>query len=198
MVACGSEPVAVSPAGSPSADPAGPSPADERARLLATCPAEAPSWTDVDGPVGDDPGLAERQAALSRAADVAQAYLSGLPADMTGAVRLDHHRRAIVVQVTRDGDRVREELQPRLADGVTAVVETVRYSTAELTRAAATIRGLKDLEWSTIATGGADGRVEVTVPGDVEAARAAITAVVDPCMVRVRHGGRPVPLAPRA
>jgi hypothetical protein len=173
-------------------------PAAERARLLATCPAEAPSWTDVDGPVSLD-GLAERTAALDRAATVAEAYLGELPADMTGEVRLDHNHRAIVVQVTRDAERVRAELQRRFDDDdVTAAVETVRYSKAELAQAAATIRTLPGLESATVSTGGGDGRVEVAVRGDVGVARTAINRAVDPCMVKVRRGGHAVPLAPAA
>ena len=188
LVACGDEPAGVSVA--PSSGPAG------RSELLATCPAKAPAWTD-DAPAPaatDDPAFQDRQAQLLRGAQAAQDYLTSLPADQAGGVRIDNAAGAVVVQVTRDAERVRRELQDRLGDDARAEVETVRWSDTELSRTAEKIRSLPGLEFSSIGHG-ANGRVEVEVPTAeaIPAATALIAESVDPCMFTVTQGG---PYAP--
>jgi len=175
----GGQPVAVSPA------PA--SPASERARLLASCPAEAPAWEAGRPPVTEDAQSIARGQVVDRAADMAKTYLASLPADQVGVLRVDAARLAVVVQVTRDADRVRRDLQERFGADVRAAVETVRYSKVELERAEETIRGIEGLEWNGMGTG-ANGRVEVQVPGDPAAAQALIARSLDRCMFTVKHG----------
>ena len=102
-------------------------------------------------------------------------------------LRVDAARSAVVVQVTRDAGRVGRDLQERFGGDVRAEVETVRYSTVELERAEETIKGIEGLVWSGMGTG-ANGRVEVLVPGDAEAAHALIARSLDPCMFKVEHG----------
>ena len=175
----GGQPVAVSAA------PA--SAASERARLLASCPAEAPAWEAGLAPVTEDAQSIARGEVVDRAVEVAKTYLASLPADQVGVLRVDADRLAVVVQVTRDADRVRRDLRQRFGAEVRAEVETVRYSKVELERAEETIRGLKGLEWNGMGTG-ANGRVEVQVPGDAAAAQALIARSLDPCMFTVKHG----------
>jgi hypothetical protein len=182
----GGQPVAVSPA-SASASAASVSPVSERARLLASCPAEAPAWETGRVPVTEDAQSIARGRVVDRAAEVARTYLAALPADQVGVLRVDAARLAVVVQVTRDADRVRRDLQDRFGAEVRAEVETVRYSKVELERAEETIRGIQGLEWNGMGTG-ANARVEVQVPGDAAAAQALIARSLDPCMFTVKHG----------
>jgi hypothetical protein len=170
-----------------------PAPADVapqgRAELLAACPAQAPSWTEQAGakaaaPAADDP-------AYSRAVDVATRYLAGLPADQAGELRVDQAGRVVVVQVTRDADRVRRELGDRIGDAARVEVETVRWSKSELERATGTVARMPGLDLTSVGAG-ADGRVEVTVPdaAAIPETRAALAKALDPCMVRVTQEDR--------
>jgi hypothetical protein len=181
LAGCGADPGSVTVAPS--------SPASERAQLLATCPAEVRPWYENLPPVTPDPETIRREEAVKRAAGVAHTYLDRLPADQVGLLRNEQHRMTVVVQVTRavDAERVRRDLQGRFGDGVRAEVETVRWSNAELERAAETIKNIEGLTWSGMGAG-ADGHVEVTVPGDVAAARALIAEKLDRCMFTVQQG----------
>jgi hypothetical protein len=191
LAACGDQPAPVSAAPEPRATPS-------RAELLATCPAQAQAWyADKAGEqVTDDPEALRAQEAVTRGADVARQYLAKLPADQVGELRVEPAGGAVIVQVTRDADRVGRELQQRLGDDVRAQVETVRYSKTELDRAAATIRALPGLEMVSIGTS-ANGRVEIEVAKveAIPATRALIAKAVDPCMFAVTKG-EPVSLLP--
>ena len=191
LAACGNEPAGVSVAPSPGASPG-------RAELLATCPAKAPTW--VHGTFGDpsntdDPAVLRTAETVNRGATVAERFLAGLPADQVGELRVDPARATVVVQVTRDAERVGRELQQRLGDDVRAEVETVRWSKAELSRASATIQALPGLEWTSVGMSG-NGRVDVEVAkaAAVPAATALIAKSLDPCMFTVTQGGPAVPL----
>jgi len=213
-------------------------PETDRASMLITCPANAPSWAD---PLPYPPGIAgeilhrrrlalrhdeayvrelharrdsgagewpetwgfvltaEEEKAilmvqwrLSAAATIAAEYLDGLPPDQAGELRLDHEHGAIVVQVTRDAERVRAELQSIVGDGVLVTVETVRYPQAELKLIARRIAGLSGLTWSSLGASGGNGRVDVQVPGDPDEARRLIEEVADPCSFAVtQESGTP-------
>ena len=121
-------------------------------------------WYENLPPVTPDAETIRREEAVARAADLAEAYLGRLPADQVGQLRNEQHRMTVVVQVTRavDAERVRRDLQGRFGDDVRAEVETVRWSNAELERAAETIRNIPGLTWSGM---GAGGHVEVRSPG---------------------------------
>jgi len=192
LAACGDERAPVSAAPAPAGKPT-------RAELLATCPAKAPAW-EPDGlpaPAStDDPGYLRLQDALTRAADLADRYLATLPADQVGELRMSYAGPAIVVQVTRDAEAVRRELQKRFGDGVSAEVETVRYSLAELQRASDTILDIPTAKVTSVGAS-ANGRVEVQVPKaeDIPAATALIAKSVDPCMFTVTQGGPFTPWA---
>jgi hypothetical protein len=209
-------------------------PKTDRASMLLTCPANAPSWAD---PVPYPPGIAgeilhrrrlalrhdeayirdlhsrhdhgagdgvdtwgflltaeeeksiwQVQGQLRAAAGNAANYLDGLPSDQAGELRLDHEHGAIVVQVTRDAEGVRAELQSIVGDGVLVTVETVRFPQAELKLIARRIAGLPGLAWSSLGAGGGNGRVDVQVPGDPDEARHLIEAIADPCSFSVTHG----------
>lgn len=126
-----------------------------------------------------------RQERVEPALEIARGYLEKLPADQAGSLRNDSDNGAVVVQVTRDAERVRAELQRRVGDGVTVRVETVRYSQAEIGRIADRIQALKGIPFSSLGRGGGNGRVDVTVTGDVEKAREALAKVADPCSFTV-------------
>jgi hypothetical protein len=178
LAACGDEPVAVTPQGS------------TRAELLRTCPAKAPSWEDeLPPPSTDGHGEVPQSPAVDRASDVAHAYLDALPADQTGDLRVNHPDQKVVVQVTRDAERVRRELQERVGDDVRVVVETVRWPKAELERARARMRTLPGLTWSGLGVSN-DNRVEVVVPPEmgVREAEALLAKTFDPCMFTVTEG----------
>src|SRR5690349_10253455 len=121
----------------------------DRAELLATCPARAPEWQDhYPSPSNtDDPTFLRLQEDLDQGAGIAERYLTGLPADQAGELRLNYENRSIVVQVTRGAETVRRQLQALLGERARAEVETIRYSKAELDRASATIRGIRGLDW---------------------------------------------------
>jgi hypothetical protein len=163
--------------------------ASERARLLATCPAEVRPWYENLPPVTPDAETMRRQETVKRAAGVAHSYLDRLPVNQVGQLRTEQHRMTVVVQVTRavDAERVRRDLQDRVGDGVSVEVETVRWSQVELEGAAETIKNIPGLTWSGMGAG-ADGHVEVAVPGDVATARALIAEKLDPCMFTVEQG----------
>lgn len=209
-------------------------PSTDRAAMLITCPAKAPSWAAdlpyAAGLAGEvehrrhfavrhdeayvrdlharhDSGAGEWvetwgflltadeemsiwrvQSQLSEAAAIAADYLDGLPGDQAGSVRLGHAHAAIVVQVTRDAEQVRAELQQQVGDLAVIEMETVRFSAAELTLIAARIERLPGLRWSSIGAGGCDGRIDVMVPGDADEARRLIEEVADPCSFAVTHG----------
>lgn len=99
------------------------SPASERVRLLAGCPAQAPAWETGLPPVTQDAHSIARGRVVGRAAEVARRYLASLPADQVGVLRVDAARLAVVVQVTRDADRVRRDRQERFGADVRAEVE---------------------------------------------------------------------------
>jgi hypothetical protein len=161
-------------------------PSTDRAAMLITCPANAPSWAaDLPHP---EMSIWRHQEQLSGAAAIAADYLDGLPSDQAGQVRLDHEQGAIVVQVTRAAEQVRAELQEEVGDLAVIEMETVRFSAAELRLIAARIERLPGLRWSSIGAGGCDGRVDVMVPGDPDEARRLIEEVADPCSFAVTHG----------
>ena len=132
--------------------------------------------------------LWRRQERLQETAQTATAYLAELPPEQAGVVRLDQRRGAVVVQVTRDAERVQRELQERVGTAARVEAETVRYSQAELERVAQRILSLPGLNLSGVSHGGADGRVDVAVRRDLEQARRWIAAVADPCSFRVTLG----------
>jgi hypothetical protein len=211
-----------------------PVPATDRASMLISCPANAPSW---DPELPDAPGLAgeiahrrdlalrhdaayvadlharfgsgvgewvhtwaflltaeeeksiwRRQSELSAAAAIAADYLDALPPDQAGGLRLDTAHGGIVVQVTRDAEGVRAELQSMVGDDVRVTMETVRFSQSELSLIAARIERLPGLRCHSLGAGGGNGRVDVMVPGDPDEARRLIEAVADPCSFAVTHG----------
>ncbi len=140
----------------------------------------------------EEASIWKRQNDLEPAVDTARHYLKDLPVDQAGDLRLDQLHGAVIVQVTRDAEHVREQLQQAVGESATIVVETIRYSKAQLKEAMKAIGQLEGLEWVSLGAGGGDGRVEVDVVGDAEDARRRIEAVVDPCMVLVTSIG-PVP-----
>ena len=209
-------------------------PSTDRATMLITCPANAPSWAVEGRPaspgeiehrrllglrhdeayirdlharqdkgVGDwsetwgflmtvdeEMSIWRVQAQLSEAAAIAEDYLDRLPGDQAGGVRLDSARGAVVVQVTRDADRVRAELQEEVGDVAVIVMEIVRFSKDELELIAGRIQRLEGLGVTSIGAGGGNGRVDVTVSGDPDEARLLIEEVADPCSFAVTHGSR--------
>jgi hypothetical protein len=217
-----------------------PVPATDRASMLMSCPANAPSWVDdfphppgLPGEIARRRHLALRhdeayianlharfdsgggewvetwgflltaeeensiwrvQSQLSAAAAVAAEYLEQLPDDQAGELRLDTAHGGIVVQVTRDAEQVRVDLQSMVGDDVRVTMEAVRFSQAELTLIAARIERLPGLRWNSLGAGNGNGRVEVTVPGDPDEARRLIEDVADPCSFTVTHGDTyPIP-----
>lgn len=149
-------------------------------------------WSDSWGflmSASEEDELTRGQMEVDEAARAVHAYLETLPAEQLGVLRVDPVRRAVMVQVTEAADRadVQARAQARAGAGVTVEVETVRYSLAELTRVREAIADLPELEWSGMSVG-ADGCVEVMVPGDVHAAVRLIATVADPCAFRVTHG----------
>jgi hypothetical protein len=148
-------------------------------------------WSETWGflmTVDEERSIWRRQERLSSVAVTAEEYLDRLPRDQAGEARLDSARGAVVVQVTRDADRVRAELQERVGDVALIVIETVRFSKEELKLIARRIERLEGLRWTSIGAGGCNGRVDVMVPGDPDEARRLIEEVADPCSFAVTHG----------
>jgi hypothetical protein len=148
-------------------------------------------WSETWGflmTVDEERSIWRLQEQLSGVAAIAEEYLDRLPGDRAGGVRLDSARGAVVVQVTRDADRVRAELQEEVGDVALIVMETVRFSKDELKLIAGRIQRLEGLGVTSIGAGGGNGRVEVTVSGDPAEARLLIEEVADPCSFSVTHG----------
>jgi len=157
----------------------------------------AAEWSETWGfvlTVEEEKSIRRVQWLLSAAAAIAADYLDGLPSDQAGELRLDHEHEAIVVQVTRDAERVRAELASMIGDGGLVTVETVRFPQAELKLIARRITALTGLTWSSIGAGNGDGRVNVMVPGDPDDARRLIEEVAHPCSFAVTQGAGATPL----
>ena len=174
----------------------------DRAELLRTCPARLPA-TEFDGPAprpSDDPDWLAFQERMQVAVNTAEKYHRALPRDQQGhPPAFLWAETAVLVQVTRDAEAVRRELQARIGPGVTVRVETVRYSAPELDRLRTAIMAVAQRElaeqWAGIGWT-VDNRVELSVEGDVEAARRVVAAhVPDPCSWIVEHGQRAVAAA---
>jgi hypothetical protein len=154
-------------------------------------------WPDTWGfllTASEERSIWQVQGELRAAAAIAAEHLDALPHDQAGELRLDHEHGAIVVQVTRDAESVRDEIQSVVGDDVLVTVETVRFSAAELKLIARRITGLPGLTWASIGAGGGNGRVDVTVPGDPDEARRLIEQVADPCSFAVTQGAEVTPL----
>jgi hypothetical protein len=129
-----------------------------------------------------------RQEGLQPAIDVARRYLSSLPRDQAGSLRSDAVHGVVVIQVTRDTDRVRKELQAQIGDGVLLEVERVRFSQAELEQIAARVQALAGLKLSGIGADGGNDHVDIVLSGDPEQARLLIEQVADPCSFTLTQG----------
>jgi hypothetical protein len=148
-------------------------------------------WSETWGfllTVDEETSIWRRQAQLSGVAVVAEEYLDGLPPNQAGSVRLDSARGAVVVQVTRDAERVRADLQEQVGDVALIVMETVRFSKDELELIVRSIQRLEGLGVNEIGAGGGNARVDVTVSGDPDEARRLIEAAADACSFAVTRG----------
>lgn len=125
-------------------------------------------------------------AQVTRAANTAHDYLERLPPSQSGSMWLDHTRGVVTLQVTHDAENVRAAVRALVDPVVTVVVETVRYSKAELQQIRAVIMS-SGLEWNSISVS-ADNRVEVTVRENLAAAEALLGGLVDPCALVISLG----------
>ena len=190
VVACGAQEVSED-------DATRPRYADERERLLATCPAKAQDFFAWQQDLAEREGLKrpvdENDLVLDPAASIAQNYLLTLPTDQRSEVAIDSVRDRVIVQVTR-GEEVLAALREQVDDPDSIAAETGRWSSEDLGEFAdqlETIRGSKSWAYG---FGNAKGRIEVDVPGDAGAARRKISKVLDPCAFTVRGNVRPMQL----
>ncbi len=127
----------------------------------------------------------KRQEDVQPAVNAARRYLSALPDDQAGELRVDSAHGAVVVQVTRDAEQVRAELQAEVGDSAGIVVETIRYSQTQLKRAVRAIEELDGIRLVSIGAGGANGRVDLEVRGDLDDVRRLVSNVAEACMVAI-------------
>jgi hypothetical protein len=132
--------------------------------------------------------IGNRTQAMHAAEQIAARYLQRLPPDQAGELRAGDDIRSLVVQVPRDSARVQKSLQAAVGPAITVQVETVRYPAAELRRLAQRIQQIPQLHWSTIATGGGNDRVDVSVPRHVGQAQQLIHKIANPCEYTVSQG----------
>ena len=167
--------------------------ADERERLLATCPAKAQGFYAWQQDLAEKRGLErpvdENDLVFDPAASIAETHLLTLPTDQRGEVAIDSVRDRVIVQVTRGEEEVLAALREQVADPDSVAVETVRWSSEDLGEFAdrlETVRGSNS--WAS-GFGNANGRIEV---GDAGAARRKISKVLDPCAFTVKGNARPM------
>ena len=132
--------------------------------------------------------IGNRTQAMHAAEQIAARYLQRLPPDQAGELRAGDDIRSLVVQVPRDSARVQKSLQAAVGPAITVQVEIVRYPAAELRRLAQRIQQIPQLHWSTIATGGGNDRVDVSVPRHVGQAQQLIHKIANPCEYTVSQG----------
>lgn len=190
-VACGVQ------EGSGNTDPQ-PRYANERERLLATCPAKAQDFFAWQQELAEKRGLKrpvdENNLVLDPVASVAQNHLLTLPADQRGGVGIDSVRDRVVVQVTRGEDEVLADLREKVDDPDSVTVEVIRWSGKDLATFADRLGTLRGSDSWAYGIGNANGRMEIEVPGDADKARRKIAKVIDPCAFTVK--GSVPPLRP--
>jgi hypothetical protein len=171
--------------------------ADERERLLATCPAKAQdffAWQqDLTERGSKTAGRRERPRPGPR-----REHRAELPANASrGPARRGRDRQRpgpghSLGDPRGGGARRPTRAGRRPPDSIAA--ETVRWSSedpGEFADRLETIRGSKSWAYG---FGNAKGRIEVDVPGDAGAARRKISKVFDPCAFTVRGNVRPIQL----
>ena len=170
--------------------------ADERERLLATCPAKAQDFSAWQQDLAAKRGLKrpvdENDLFLDLAAAVAETHLLTLPADQRGEVAIDSVRDRVIVQVTRGEDEVLATLREQVEDPDSIAVETVRWSSRDLGEFATRLESIRGSNSWAYGFGNANARIEVDVPGDAGAARRKISEVLDPCALTVRGNAPPM------
>jgi len=170
--------------------------ADERERLLATCPAEAQDFFAWQQDLAEREGLQrpvdENDGFLYPTADAAQSLINALPADQRTGVVIDSVRDRVIVQVTRRKDDVLAYLRENVEEPQRITVQTVRWSSEDLATFANRLENIPASRSWGYGLDNANGRIEVDVPGDADAARRKISEVIDPCAFTVRGNAPPM------
>lgn len=174
------------------AGPVAPRPryAGGRARLLATCPAEAQrfiAWQqELAERVDRERPVVENDDSLFPTADAAQNLINALSADQRAWVPIDSVRDRVIVQVARGDNEVLAYLRENVEEPERITTETVRWSGENLATFADRLDTLPNASSWGYGLNSANGRIEVGVPGDAGEARRRISEVIDPCAFRVR------------